>query len=237
MPTYSAEQIRRAEQPYLDASVPLMARASAAVASVAFDLLDWSSPLGAPRVLVLAGSGNNGGDALWAGAALADDGAYVVAVLTSDQSHEEATAAAGASGVLFVTPEVFAGLDLVALPFDIVIDGILGTGTSINPALRGVAREVVEKVLGDLNAAETQVVAVDIPSGLQPDTGQSDAVVLPAAVTVTLGGVKQGLTTQAGCGLVGRLVLADIGIGDELAQETPAGQTPVDRVIEAAELV
>lgn len=120
--------------------------------------------------------------------------------------------------------------------FDVVVDGILGTGTSSNPALRGTARAVVEQIIAGLDPACTRVVAVDIPSGWHPDTGESDGRVLPADLTVTFGGVKQGLAAPNANELAGALVLVDIGIGEEMTRVAPTGQARVQQVIDATQL-
>lgn len=224
VPTYTAEQVREAERPYLEAGVPLMMRAASALAAVIEgEIESWRlqhSNVSGPRILVLVGGGNNGGDALFAAAQLAQDGADVFALPLADRQHQEGAEAARFAGVRFVGPEDLA--TVLDPPPDFVIDGVLGTGTSSNPALRGAAREVIGRLITDLNRPPVRVIAVDIPSGLHPDTGQSDAVVLPADVTVTFGGVKQGLVAEGASALVGDLFLVEIGIGEQLAKEEPA---------------
>jgi NAD(P)H-hydrate repair Nnr-like enzyme with NAD(P)H-hydrate epimerase domain len=87
--TYTAAQVREAEAPFLERGVSLMARAAAALANEAEALLDEHrrGVVGA-RVLVLAGSGNNGGDALYAAEALAARGAEVSVLPTSARLHQ-----------------------------------------------------------------------------------------------------------------------------------------------------
>jgi NAD(P)H-hydrate repair Nnr-like enzyme with NAD(P)H-hydrate epimerase domain len=113
---------------------------------------------------------------------------------------------------------------------DVVVDGILGTGTSAAaPALRGPAREVVAGILNVIATGEGAplVVAVDLPSGIDPDTGEAaDEIVLPADVTVTFGGIKAGLLQGPGARLAGEVVLARIGIEDDLAATEPAIVVP-----------
>ena len=234
VPTYTAEQVREAELPYLEAGVPLMARAASALAAVVQDEIGaWRQQPGStrPRVLVLVGGGNNGGDALFAAAQLARDGAEVLAVPLMNRQHEAGAEAARSAGVHFVRPEEAPVLKSAP---DFVVDGILGTGTSSNPALRGTARRVIENLIADLDHAQTRVIAVDIPSGLHPDTGQSDTAVLPADVTVTFGGVKQGLVAEGATALVGDLVLVDIGIGEQMAEAEPVGHMQGARLVTRA---
>ena len=213
---YTAKQIRTAEAPLLKHGVPLMARAAAGLARELRTLL----PDGGGRILVLAGSGDNGGDALFAAAELASDGAAVSIIQTGSKIHERALAAAMVAGANIVEP---ASAAQVAEVSDVVLDGILGTGATRSPALRGTARDVVASVLPVLGQLKHPlVVAVDIPSGINPDDGSvPDPTVLPADVTVTFGGCKAGLLLEPASQLAGRVVLVDIGLGPALAQVDP----------------
>jgi len=191
---FTAAQVRAAEEPLLAAGVPLMRRAAAALAELVADL--------APRrLLVLAGAGDNGGDALFAAAALAERGVHVDVLPTADRIHES-----GLAAVLRAGGEIVAAADAVGRTYDTVLDGILGIGG--RGGLRGRAREIVSALLPSM----PRVVAVDLPSGLDPDDGDADGVVLPAAVTVTFGGVKAGLVRGAGQRLSGRIVLVELGL-------------------------
>ena len=220
-PAYSAAAVRAAERPLLEAGEPLMARAAAALARVIVGTLasraSAPDPTDASReVLVLVGPGNNGGDALFAAATLADSGIGVDLLLTSDRAHSEGLGAARRAGARLI------GLDDVrarASGYRVIVDGILGIGTSVSPALRGVARAVVETLLPVVRADESDrpsVVAVDLPSGLHPDDGTADDVVLPADVTVTFGAVKAGLVCGRGPEFTGEICLVDIGLGPAL---------------------
>jgi NAD(P)H-hydrate epimerase len=219
---YTAAQVRAAEKPHLERGEPLMRMAAAALAEVVRGQLAGSPGL-TPSVLVLAGSGDNGGDALFAAAELAGDGARVEVVPTGARLHAEARAAAEQAGVRIsadVGPEEIARL---AAGASVIIDGILGTGTSADPALRGHARALVVGVLPALAAADRPiVVAVDLPSGIHPDDGSvPDPAVLPADVTVTFGAAKAGLLIEPGADYAGELRVIDLGLGAELAPFTP----------------
>jgi len=216
---YTSAQIRAAEAPLLAAGVPLMRRASEALAREVRGLLDARHRAGRPAVLALVGAGNNGADALYACAILAADGVDVAIVRTADRVHDAALEAALSAGAREAAPREVRRL---AASVDLVVDGILGTGTGAGTgtALRGVARDVVADVL-DAAPAVT-VVAVDLPSGTGPDDGSvPDPVVLRATVTVTFGGVKAGLVRAPGSEYAGEVRLVDIGLGDELAKLTP----------------
>ncbi|WP_232832750.1 NAD(P)H-hydrate epimerase [Curtobacterium sp. YC1] len=253
MDGYGGDQIRAAERPHLDAGEPLMQRAADGLARIVGDLLDDPAVRpgdGPGSVLVLAGSGDNGGDALFAAARLAAAGRHVAVVRVGSRVHEAGLAAALDAGArLLGGPSDAAGpggaadilraagrsdgerlADLTteaALEADLVLDGILGIGVRGAAALRSPAREVVDAIR---ELARDQrapfVVAVDVPSGIDVDTGGvADDHVLHADVTVTFGGVKAGLLTGPAATLAGRIELVDVGIGADLATTEPLIRT------------
>ncbi|MEJ7648453.1 MAG: NAD(P)H-hydrate dehydratase [Nakamurella sp.] len=193
---HSVLALREAEQHALARTPPgsLMQRASGAVATGALRLLGsrGTSVVGA-RVVLLVGPGNNGADALFAGARLRRRGARVDAVLTTpERTHPEALAALGRAGGRIRPIEQLASLLQSA---DLVIDGLLGIGAA--PPLRGGIREVVavlhrlrrERDAGPLGP---MVLAVDVPTGVDPDTGAGD-LTIRADLTVTFGAASTGL--------------------------------------------
>ena len=222
---YSAAQVRAAEAPHLAAGVPLMQRAAAALADALRRVLaDAGSPQG--PVVLLVGSGDNGGDALFAGAELAREGVDVTAVGTSERMHSDGRRAAFDAGVRFVA---WGDAEAAGAAFEsaaVLVDGILGTGTgtgtSGSPALRGTARDLVAAAIPIVRRQGTPVVAVDLPSGIHPDDGSvPDPTVLRATLTVTFGAVKAGLLRRPAADYAGRVELVDLGLGDELATMTP----------------
>jgi hydroxyethylthiazole kinase-like uncharacterized protein yjeF len=243
MKGYSSEQVRAAEAPQLAAGVPLMQGAARALADECRQLCAGARADGARAdapIVVLVGGGNNGGDALFAAAELARSGARVELVRTSSRVHEEGLAAALTAGAAALegTPAELADRVVAA---QLVIDGILGIGAGPEPALRGRAREVVAGIVArlgrppahDLRADPARgprplIVAVDIPSGIDPDTGAvpDPAAVLPADVTVTFGGAKAGLLLPPGRDYAGRIRLHDIGLAAELARVRPLVELP-----------
>lgn len=212
---YTADAIRAAEAPLLAAGRPLMREAARALAAVVADELDRTPG----PVLVLAGSGDNGGDALFAAADTARSGTRVDIVLTRDRVHREALDAALAAGARLRDASAICATESDHV---LVLDGILGIGASADPRLRGTARAVVEALLPAVVEGRVRVVAVDVPSGLHPDSGEADAVVLPAETTVTFGAVKAGLLRGHGPELSGRLVLVDLGLEPQLRRVQPA---------------
>lgn len=255
MDGYGGDQIRAAERPHLDAGEPLMQRAADGLARIVGDLLDDPAvrPVDGPgSVLVLAGSGDNGGDALFAGARLAAAGRRVAVLRVGSRVHEAGLAAALDAGARLLDgpsgtsgPNAGGAADILraagrsdgerladvateaALEADLVLDGILGIGVHGANALRSPAREVVDAIR---ELARDQrapfVVAVDVPSGIDVDTGGvADDHVLHADVTVTFGGVKAGLLTGPAATLAGRIELVDVGIGADLATTEPLIRT------------
>ncbi len=212
---YTADAIRSAEAPLLAAGRPLMRDAARALADVVVAELARTPG----SVLVLAGSGDNGGDALFAAADFARQADRVDIVLTRDRVHREALDAAVAAGARLRDASEIC---LADADHALVVDGILGIGASADARLRGTGRAVVEALLPAVVAERVRVVAADVPSGLHPDTGEADAAVLPAHVTVTFGAVKAGLLRGCGPELSGRVVLVDLGLEPQLRLVQPA---------------
>jgi hydroxyethylthiazole kinase-like uncharacterized protein yjeF len=206
---YDVSQVRAAEQAVM-AGMPagaLMERAAKGLADTCATLLrDLGMPIAGARAVVLVGAGNNGGDALYAGARLAARGVRCSAVLLGDRCHSGALEALlSAGGTVSVSDD-----DVVRA--DLVIDGILGIGG--RGALRGEAARYA-RLAGESGAL---VVAVDVPSGVDADTGaiSEASAVVDADVTVTFGCLKPGLVLAPGRERAGAVVVVDIGLGDEL---------------------
>ncbi|MFF3834631.1 NAD(P)H-hydrate dehydratase [Streptomyces sp. NPDC002458] len=204
---YSVETVRNAEKALM-ARLPegaLMQRAAAGLAVACGDLLRRNGRVYGSRVLLLVGSGDNGGDTLYAGARLARRGAGVRALLTTpDKVHRAALdALLAAGGQVLDTPD---GLG----PVDLVVDGITGIGG--RGGLRPEAAELVRAV----TAGHAPVLAVDLPSGVEADTGQVLGAAVRADATVTFGTYKPGLLIDPAAERAGALRLVDIGLAAEL---------------------
>ena len=217
---YTAEQIRRAERPHLEAGAPLMALAARGLAAATARLLEErAGGVAGARVALLVGAGNNGGDALYAGAGLSSRGAEVTAVLTADRHHEEGLAALrGAGGaVLSLGDDGARACRDAALGSALIVDGILGTGGS--GGLREPAAVLVRDLLADRDEAgapRPAVIACDVPSGLDATTGRLVEPVLPADLTVTFAAPTTGLAAPAAASAVGELDVVPIGIEEDL---------------------
>ncbi|MFB1295427.1 NAD(P)H-hydrate dehydratase [Mycobacterium sp. pW049] len=188
---YSADAIRDAEAPLL-ASLPegkLMRRAAFGLATAIAEELG-SVP--GKTVCAVVGSGDNGGDALWAATFLRRRGARAVAILLKP----EKTHRAGLQAFLRAGGRI---VETVPSATDLVIDGVVGISGS--GPLRPDAAAIFE-------ANTAPVVAVDLPSGVDAGTGATDGPHVTPALTVTFGGYKP----VHALGECGRVELVDIGL-------------------------
>jgi len=257
---YQVAKVRAAEAALL-AIVPdgaLMQRAAAGLASVCASLLRsgsegsgsegsgsdrrGSAALGGTsgvygaRVVVLAGTGDNGGDALYAGSLLAARGAAVTAIQAGQKIHPGGSAALTSRGgrVIAVTqprgpddtrPDIAARYDAgydvrqAIGRADLIIDGMLGIGGS------GGLREPYATLAQIAATASATTVAVDLPSGIDADTGAVDGPAVRADVTVTFGALKPGLLVDPGASHAGVVELVDIGLRPYL-EGTPDVSAP-----------
>ncbi|MFI1681066.1 NAD(P)H-hydrate dehydratase [Streptomyces sp. NPDC020607] len=200
---YSVESVRAGERVVMARGPEgvLMQRAAAGLAAACAQLL--GKVYGA-RVTLLVGSGDNGGDALYAGARLARRGAGVSAVLLApDRTHSGGLAALRAAGGVVVGADEERAEDVVARA-RLVVDGIVGIGG------RGGLREDAARLVAAVRDAV--VVAVDLPSGVDADTGEVHGDAVRADVTVTFGAYKPGLLIDPGREYAGAVRLVDIGL-------------------------
>lgn len=195
------------------------------------------------EILILVGPGNNGGDGLVAGRYLAEAGADVAFYLyrPRDPEQDENYAAVerrGLFNVIAAHDQQYCVLGLRLRTADILVDALLGTGVDrpIGGELAVLLREVqaglqaraageapaqpalvaMTSVTPGPPADRPSVVAVDVPSGLNSDSGALDRLAIAADLTVTFAGPKRGYFIFPGAAAVGELVVADIGIGEEL---------------------
>jgi hydroxyethylthiazole kinase-like uncharacterized protein yjeF len=204
---FSVDQVRTAERTVLD-RVPtgtLMRRASFGLASYVTQLL--GALRRGRRVTLLVGAGDNGGDALWAGAELRRRGFGVNAVLLDpERAHPEGLAALRRAGgrVLMVGPEATAAVERA----NVVLDGIVGLSG------RGPLRPPAAELVTAADREAVPIVAVDSPSGVDPNTGAVDGPAVTALATVTFGALKPvHVLAEHRCGVVHPV---DIGLEPEL---------------------
>ncbi|HEY2313392.1 MAG TPA: NAD(P)H-hydrate dehydratase [Streptosporangiaceae bacterium] len=237
--------VRTAEQALM-AKVPdgaLMLRAAAGLAATCASLLD--RVYGA-RVVVLAGSGDNGGDALYGGARLASRGASVIAIAAGSRLHEAAAADLLARGgrVVAATSQAEGASDAgvgeavagggevgghgepadvrisaaarsAIGAADLIIDGLTGIGG--HGGLREPAAALA-RITEDARRDGALVIAVDLPSGIDADTGEVHGAAIHADVTVTFGTIKPGLLIDPGADRASPVELIDIGLGPYLLE-------------------
>lgn len=250
-PCYTADQIRRGEQSLLAAQAQpdaLMSQAALAVSEVATSMLEQLVEKQRPeaqssqqeqRVLLLVGSGGNGGDALYAGANLLQKGYAVDARIFGSRPHERALEAfQAADGHVNEDPlEVLVWN--ISEHYTLLIDGIVGIGGT------GALREEPSWIIREASMMDVPILAIDVPSGVTADTGQTFPgpantlnvdpdlpedmpTCLPghvnAAVTVTFGGLRYAHAVSEACGTV---VLTDIGLPnrDEIDGSLDASKT------------
>jgi hydroxyethylthiazole kinase-like uncharacterized protein yjeF len=171
----------------------------------------------AARVLIVCGKGNNGGDGLVAARLLADEGVDVTVLLLAARNELSSDASANLArlpkAVEIVAPPAEAWAEAagsLADESDLVVDAVFGTG--ITPPLRGAYPDVFRA----LNDAGRPCLAVDIPSGVDGDTGRVDPVAVAADRTLTIGLPKRGLLLPPGRDFTGEIEVADIGFADEV---------------------
>jgi hydroxyethylthiazole kinase-like uncharacterized protein yjeF len=171
------------------------------------------------NILCLIGGGNNGGDGLVAARHLTDWGARVSVYLCSKRPADDPNLKlVREQGIDCIEAEDDKGLKKFHVLLDsasCVIDALLGTGR-IRP-LKGVFKKALEKVSAARQKRSIFIVAVDLPSGMDADTGAVDPACPYADLTVTLAFPKPGLFIFPGAERAGKLVIADIGIPESLA--------------------
>ncbi|MFJ8106851.1 NAD(P)H-hydrate dehydratase [Streptomyces sp. NPDC096132] len=207
---YCVDTVRGAERELMGrvAEGALMQRAAAGLAAACAELL---GRVYGRRVVLLVGSGDNGGDALYAGARLARRGAGVAAVLLApERTHSGGLAALRRAGGAVVGAR---GAEGVIRRADLVVDGIVGIGG------RGGLRPDAAELVAAVERSGAAVVAVDLPSGVEADSGEVRGAAVRADLTVTFGTYKPGLLVDPAREYAGVVRLVDIGLGDVLPGE------------------
>jgi hydroxyethylthiazole kinase-like uncharacterized protein yjeF len=225
---YSVAQIRAAEAAAMSLlpEGALMQRAAFALSTRCAEVLrSRHGKVYGSRVVVLCGSGNNGGDALFAVARLARLGASVQIIQLGSSLHTDGLAAARSAGAQVVNgAEEDASWHVYGA--DLVIDAIVGLGS--RPGLAEQASRLARTAAGLI-----PVIAVDIPSGIDPDTGAVGDGAVKADITVTFGALKPGLLTGPARDLAGVIDVVDIGL--QFEQDSPAISD--DQLLSAARFV
>ena len=215
VPSVSAAQMAEVDRVTIEElHIPvevLMENASRQIAAAARAFLGGS--VAGKRVIGLVGSGNNGGDTVGALRHLANWGASVCAEVAAPQDRLRETTRHQITRLLLATTSEVAIVHDTAkagrfrdLEADLLIDGLLGYSA------QGAPRGTIAAAIGAANASGVPMLAVDLPSGIDPDTGAVTGDAIRAATTVTLALPKSGLTGPNARDYVGALLLADIGV-------------------------
>lgn len=201
------------------------------------------------RALVLVGTGNNGGDGLVAARHLAAAGVNVAAYLVRPRE-DDVTRKAREAGVTILDKEDFDALRNLAAGADVIIDALLGTGAK--PPLHGTAKAILQHVAVSLEGKQAEmqsptfisiiapvskdskltdrpaVIAVDLPSGVDADSGEADPAVLSADETVTFETMKLCHITPPAAFLCGTVYVAPLHLPQHLPELTAIKRSVVD---------
>jgi ADP-dependent NAD(P)H-hydrate dehydratase / NAD(P)H-hydrate epimerase len=215
---HTVEQVRAAEAALM-ATLPDGALMQRAAHGLAVAVADFLGGVYGRRVVLLVGAGDNGGDALHAGAVLARRGARVEAWLLADRWHEGGLAALLRAGGRVAEPR-----PLRAGAVDVVVDGVLGIG-----GRPGLPARVAEAVIPIDQAIP--FVAVDVPSGVGVDTGERAGMHLRADLTVTFGTHKIAHLADPASAACGAVELVDLGLDLPAAPVEALGEADVARLL------
>ncbi|MFN2594528.1 MAG: NAD(P)H-hydrate dehydratase [Actinomycetota bacterium] len=221
-PLATPEEMAKADQETIASGVPaevLMERAGATVARAVIRVLGARY---GKRVVVVCGTGNNGGDGFVAARVLRREGYAVRCLVVGDIAKVKGAAAHHL--------ELMRRRGIASEPFDgdgvrgdVIVDAIFGTG--FHGSAEGDSRRAIEA----MNESGAPIVTADIPSGLDGSTGLADGGAVEATVTVTMGARKVGLVVGDGSRYSGRIEVADIGL---LAPNVGASLLDVEDVVE-----
>ena len=221
MKLLTAKQMRELDRMAIEdrgiPSLDLMERAGLGVADEVMKMVDKKDG----DVVVIVGSGNNGGDGLVAARHLLSAGYGVVVLMLSSSSSLSPDSRVNWERLAPITTKIFTITDALGLVThrpsmmraSCIVDAVLGTG--LNKDVRGLAASAIDA----MNSSGAPIVAVDIPSGLSADTGFALGRAVIAEVTVSFGLPKVGLALGEGAQYVGRVKIVDIGIPADLVNK------------------
>ncbi|ATW25577.1 NAD(P)H-hydrate dehydratase [Candidatus Formimonas warabiya] len=229
----TAEEMRLLDQTAINEygipGVLLMENAGLAVVHAIKDY--FSGPLARKRVMVIAGKGNNGGDGFVVARHLANAGCDVKLFLLCKPEELHGDAAlnwkiARKMNIRYqlILTERDLNVVKVALMYtELVVDGIFGTG------FQGAAQGTIAKLIELVNEAGKPVISIDLPSGMEADTGRVNGACIKARCTVTFGLPKIGLVLEPGASFVGKMLVADISLPQELVVKQPLRRFLLDQ--------
>ncbi len=224
MKLVTSEQMRALEQAAADAGTSLDALMEEAGLAVAQEVWLSLGVVAGRRILVLVGPGNNGGDGLVAARHLADwEGDIAVYLLAPRAADDPKLALVRERGVpVFVAADDagFASLQQALDGAEVVIDALLGTGRS--RPVEGALAEILRRLQATAGRAHPpKIVAVDLPTGVDADSGRADVLAVRADMTITFGLAKVGLYTLPGSEYAGKVQVVDIGLPKDAERDVP----------------
>ena len=211
---YSTAEIRAIEAAHAKKKPKesLMLRAGGAVAAMASKIA--KKKRGA-SILVLAGPGNNGGDAWVAAAALKKAGQSVTVLAPHEQKNTDPAAKSAMTAYRKAKGAVVTKFP-DAEKFDLIIDGLFGIGLQRAP--EGSFADAITHANANADRHHTPILAIDVPSGLSADTGVAFGATIQADFTITFLGAKPGLYTAAGVDAAGEIQIDDLGVAGVASQ-------------------
>jgi hydroxyethylthiazole kinase-like uncharacterized protein yjeF len=212
---YSAAQTRELDRLAIEQQgvpgIKLMKRAGRAAWQAL--IARWPAP---ELVTVFCGAGNNGGDGYIVAALAAEQNVAVRIVQVGDASKLKGDAARARDFAKQAQVECSPFDDSTSISAGIVVDALLGTGA------RGAPRDDFARAIQIINASGLPVLAIDIPSGLNADSGQTEGECIRADMTATFIALKQGLFTGRAPALVGEIVFDDLGVAEAVYAAVPS---------------
>lgn len=186
---------------------------------------DHWAPLAGKRFAVLCGKGNNGGDGFVAARYLQEAGAFCDVFLASTAKDLRGDAQANYAVLVRLGGAVHEIQSIETVPelrhTDVIVDALLGTG--VQGPLQGLMGQIVTRI----NESGRPVIAIDLPTGMDADTGEIAGPCVRAEITVTMGCRKQGLLFSPAREHAGKLIVAEIGFpAAAFRQAAPVGATP-----------
>ena len=222
MKLVTAAEMRHLEQQAVERGVSLLGLMQNAGQAVATEISGIFDPIAGKKAVVLVGPGNNGGDGLVAARHLKAAGALVNVYLLAGRNQDDVISrealTAGLTPIDVRMDVGFERLRGVLDEADIVLDAVFGTG--LTRPISGAAAAALALV-GEArdDRPEMAVIALDLPSGLNADTGAVDKSTLAADYTITLGYAKRGFFLFPGADYTGQILVADIGIPEDLGDD------------------
>lgn len=227
----SAAQMRQIDTDAINVygipEIALMENAGRETANEAIKLCNGSTK---KTFCIIAGCGNNGGDGFVTARHLLNAQAKVKIFIVGNTEHFTPSAKINYNILMNMQAEIYQITTerdwnrlQIALTFsDCIIDALLGTG------IHGELRENMQKCISILNSSNRPILSVDIPSGVNADTGAINPIAVKATITLTFGLPKIGLIMYPGCNYTGKIIVNSIGLPYSLLRQTTIKQEAID---------